>query len=84
MVNTGRIDIFIFPREGICTAKQLGMTSIKVLEPPVEQNPAYHYLNKRHRALVPRLAKVLQDMAHDGTTLHMQQESLKELKKSCY
>ena len=39
MLESGRADVFIYPREGICIVKKLGLTEIKVLEPPVEKSP---------------------------------------------
>ena len=84
MIDSGRVDVFVFPREGICTAKQLGLSAIKILEPPVEYNLAYHYVNKRHNSIVPRLAKALKDMEREGVTQQMKMENLKELQNQCY
>jgi polar amino acid transport system substrate-binding protein len=84
MLDSGRADIFIYPREGICIAKELGLSTIKVLEPPVEKTPVYHYLNKRHSALVPSLLNVLKNMEKEGVIQRFQKESLKELWRICY
>jgi polar amino acid transport system substrate-binding protein len=84
MLEAGRADVFIYFREGICVVKKIGLTTIKILEPPLEQDPGYHYLNKRHRALVPRLVAALKDMEREGVIQRLQQEAIKELRKTCY
>ena len=38
-----------------------------ILSPPLATFPVFHYLHKKHAALVPRLTAVLQQMQKDKT-----------------
>ena len=40
---------------------------MRVLEPPLAEVPLYHYLNKKHEALLPSLVAVLRKMEKEGT-----------------
>jgi polar amino acid transport system substrate-binding protein len=40
---------------------------MRALEPPVATMPLFHYVNRRHAELVPRLAEKLREMRADGT-----------------
>lgn len=68
MLAHGRIDIAVYERiSGAHLARDLGMTGIYALEPPLLSQKLYLYLNTKHEALVPALAKALRDMKADGT-----------------
>ncbi len=47
--------------------KQLGLQSVRALEPPLAQREMFLYLNKRHKTILPILAGALKDMKKDGT-----------------
>ena len=46
--------------------QKLKITSIKKLSPYIKTQSFHIYLNKKHQALVPKLAKVLRQMKEDG------------------
>ncbi|CAA7627734.1 conserved hypothetical protein [Candidatus Terasakiella magnetica] len=46
---------------------RLKIGPLKALEPPITSIPLYHYVNRRHADLAPRLAEVLRQMRRDGT-----------------
>jgi polar amino acid transport system substrate-binding protein len=53
---------------------------IKMLTPPVYSFPVYHYLNKKHADLVPKLEAVLQQMTDDKTIERITSESVSGVK----
>lgn len=52
---------------------------LKALEPPIASIPLYHYVNRRHADLAPRLAEVLRQMRRDGTTETLIQQEAKPI-----
>lgn len=62
LLNRGRIQIAIMPRPmGEFALKRLPY-NIKVIEPPIDTFSVYHYVNKRHKALVPQLTAILSEL----------------------
>lgn len=67
MLEADRVDVVLAIREdGLRVLKQLGFTDITILEPSLQQVPVYHYLHKKHEALIPKITAVLQTMADNG------------------
>lgn len=67
-MTLGRSDVVVANRtSGLAALKELNLTDIKVLSPPLATFPVFHYLHKKHAALVPRLTAVLQQMQKDKT-----------------
>lgn len=67
MLNMDRTDIVVVPYlDGLVLKKKLNMPRIKILEPPLEQVRLYHYLHKRHEALIPKITRVLEAMDQNG------------------
>jgi len=48
------------------------LEGVTVLEPPLSAFPVYHYLNKKHEALLPELTRVLRQMQSDRTIERIQ------------
>ena len=68
MVLKGRMDVAIANRfSGLDTIKKLKLDGIKILTPPVQTDPLYHYLHVKHRSFVPQVTKILQRMKIDGS-----------------
>ena len=64
----GRSDIVIANRiSGLATLSEMKQSDITVLMPPLATFPVYHYVNKKHAALVPGLTDILQKMQKDKT-----------------
>ncbi|MEH6347641.1 MAG: transporter substrate-binding domain-containing protein [Bermanella sp.] len=75
MLDLGRVDVVPQVRmDGLNVLKQLNIKGVKVLEPPLFKGSVYHYLHKRHEALLPRLAAVLKQMEES--------EELKKIKEN--
>lgn len=68
MLNAGRFEVAICDLfSGLLAVKQLRLQRrIQALSPPLQRIDIYHHLHEKHRALVPRIAAVLQDMADSG------------------
>ena len=63
-----RADMAVYSRfEGQEMIDQLGLQSIRALEPPLATRAMFLYLNKKHLQLIPALTKQLQNMKDDDT-----------------
>ncbi|MFD2230399.1 hypothetical protein [Alkalimarinus sediminis] len=62
LLERGRIQIAVMPKPmGEFALKRLPY-NIKVIEPPIDTFSVYHYVNKRHKALVPQLTAILSEL----------------------
>ena len=67
MVKAGRIEVgLMISSDAAKLASKTG--GIVVLRPPVESVTLYHYVNVKHRRLVPSLEKVLVELNDSGRT----------------
>jgi len=67
LIRFNRVDIGVAESfDAQITLREMGMSDIRMLNPPIATNPMYHYLHKKHADLVPQIDKVLQDMADEG------------------
>lgn len=68
MLDSGRIDLALYTRaDGVALARGMGLGAIAPLAPPLKDVDMYLYLNRKHEALVPRLAQALREMKADGS-----------------
>lgn len=78
-MTLGRSDIVVANRSsGLAVLKELKLQDVKVLEPPLATFPVFHYLHKKHEALVPKLTAVLQQMQKDKTIDSIQKAVMAE------
>lgn len=78
----GRSDIVVSNRiSGQAVLDEIKQTDITVLTPPLATFPVFHYLNKKHAALVPALTEVLQKMQKDKTIEGIQNAVLAEMQR---
>jgi ABC-type amino acid transport substrate-binding protein len=78
MLDSDRIDIAIFSDlNGLYIIKELKLTSIHALKPPLERILAYHYVHKKHEDLVPKLDSIFQEMKNSGQMDRMRQDFLR-------
>lgn len=69
----GRTDLVLGHRaSGMAVVRSQKLEGITVLEPPLASFPVYHYVNKKHEALVPELTRVLKQMQADRTIERIQ------------
>jgi len=77
MLDKGRVDLAVAEEMmSKQVIKDMGLHSIKVLDPALLQVDWYLYLNKKHAALAPRLAEAIQQMRQDGTLQKLQAQVL--------
>lgn len=74
-----RSDVMIETRiSGLSVIKENNFEGIIILEPPLQQVPVYHYLNKKHSELIPKLEEVMRRMEQDHTTQQIRDAVLDE------
>jgi len=83
MLDAGRVDIVPQVRmDGLNILKQLNITDIKVLTPPLHTGEVFHFLHKKHQDLVPRITKVLESMEKEGEIQQIKNQIIAELKNA--
>lgn len=79
LLEKGRADIILMDRwQGQWVVQQMGY-QLKPLEPPLARFEMFMYLNKKHAALVPKVAQALRDMKVDGSYKKIYDTTLKPL-----
>ena len=67
-LERGRIDAAIFPKiAGLKILKQMKLTDIKALAPPLDSTPLFHYLDKKNAKLADKVTALLKEMEKNGT-----------------
>ncbi|MCX4029258.1 transporter substrate-binding domain-containing protein [Endozoicomonas sp. SM1973] len=62
MLNSNRVEVVILDRLiGLNSIQSLGFKDIKMLTPPLQTTPLFHYLHKKHKKLVPKLNTIIQE-----------------------
>lgn len=79
-MNLGRSDVVVANRNsGLAVLKELKMEGVKILKPALASFPVFHYLHKKHEALVPKITVVLKKMQRDKTIETIQKEVYSKL-----
>lgn len=74
-LTMGRTDIVVGNRlAGLAAAAALRIDDVQVLSPALASFPVYHYVHRKHAALVPGLAAALQAMTADKTIERLQKQ----------
>ena len=80
ILHRDRVDIVITARvNGLHQLKKLNLDGIHALSPPLSREPVYHYLHKKHAALVPKIDGVFKEMQKDGTLERLREQFVGEL-----
>lgn len=67
MLDANRVDIGIVDRfNGLLTVRKLGLSKIRILNPPLSNIQFYNFLHKKHKDIVPRVTASLQQMKDEG------------------
>ncbi|MFW5734442.1 MAG: substrate-binding periplasmic protein [Oceanidesulfovibrio sp.] len=78
-LDLGRCDIALSARlEGMTMLRKLGMTDVKILEPPLAAMPMYLYLHESRRNLVYPLAETFKEMKEDGAVKYIREQVMKK------
>jgi polar amino acid transport system substrate-binding protein len=79
LLEKGRADVILMDRwQGQWVVHEMGY-QLKPLEPPLARFEMFMYLNKKHAALVPKVAQALRDMKADGSFKRIFDATLKPL-----
>lgn len=78
MLAMDRIDVAVIEKlEGLEFVRSMGLQGVKVLEPAYVEGDWFLYLNKKHAALVPRLAEQIRLMKRDGSYQRIFEQALR-------
>ncbi|MBF0505872.1 MAG: transporter substrate-binding domain-containing protein [Nitrospirae bacterium] len=78
MLLDDKVDVVVYDRmQGLVLLRDLKISSIHVLWPPLAVKGMYLYMNRRHLELVPRIAGAIRGMKKDGTYRKITDEVLK-------
>jgi len=79
MLDSGRIDTMVeWNLVADNTIRNLKVTGIKKLSPPLKVQPFHIYVHKKHQALAPKIAKALKEMKTDGTFEKIEEDVLRK------
>lgn len=67
LLENNRADAVVFDRWGGLWWIRGHDINVRLLEPPLAKRKMYIYMNKKHRDLVPQIARALRNMKRDGT-----------------
>jgi polar amino acid transport system substrate-binding protein len=77
LLELNRIDVALYERIfGVVLARQQGMHGVRPLEPPLATREMFIYLNKKHSAYVPAIAKALRAIKREGLYTRVCREKL--------
>ena len=80
LLKHGRADVVLISRwAGLQQIKNLGLTNVRLLAPPLAKKEAFFYTNKKHAALIPRASAALKAMKEDGTYRRIFEQTLGHL-----
>ncbi|WP_051309041.1 substrate-binding periplasmic protein [Desulfogranum japonicum] len=82
-LDTGRNDVVVESRSAQCRLKNLDVSGVRILEPPIDQLVLYHYLHKRHRGLAAKLEVILTRMQQEGEFTRIQEQATKDYQEVC-
>ncbi|WP_159084820.1 substrate-binding periplasmic protein [Dongshaea marina] len=78
-LKSGKIDLILVGRmEALDHLARQPDSNIKMLEPPLVKMKLYHYLNQKHRALLPEITRQLQQMHDSGRIEAIRQTILRK------
>ena len=80
LLASDRVDLIVATRWlGLQAIRDLGLSDVRLLEPPVETREMFLMLHKRHTALLDGLAEALRAMKRDGTYQRLYDDTLGRL-----
>lgn len=68
ILNAGRVDLVVYSRlAGLQAIKDRDLGEIRALKPPLVSKSQFHYLHKKHQALIGPVSDTLRQIKADGT-----------------
>jgi polar amino acid transport system substrate-binding protein len=76
MLANDRVDVAVSDQfSGLLVVRRRHLeATLRPLTPVLEHIPLYHFLNERHRELIPRVGKVIEEMAASGELERLREE----------
>ncbi len=76
MPNSRRLDVILMLKsDGDRFLKEnAGFEKVRMLEPPLYSVPLFHFLHKKHRALIPKLEPIFKKMLKDGVLTRLTEQ----------
>lgn len=78
-IRDGLVDVGVMPRVNGILLQRQGIKNVVEIPGVLEHIFLYHYLNKKHADLVPRLTRTLKDMLEDFSTQSLREQVYKGL-----
>ena len=79
-VKAGRYDIgLLVMLDGLRVMKDEGIRGLRILDPPLETFPIYHFLHKKQKALVPLVNEKLMELRKEGFVKRVEKRVILEL-----
>lgn len=76
-LELGRTDVVLANRiSGLASLRQHQFGGVRVLQPSLAVFPVFHYLNKKHEPLLPRLTAVMRELEQERFIQRVQDEVL--------
>ncbi len=67
MLEHGRVDVIVLSKiNATKILRRIPATKIKLLSPPVQVIPVYHFIHKKNKDIIPKLTKALSEMQTEG------------------
>jgi polar amino acid transport system substrate-binding protein len=84
MLQRGRVDVAVQDRStGLMWLRRLNLErTVRMLQPPLEMSTTYHYVNKKHADLIPRLEQAFEAMQRQHLFERYLDEAEKESDKN--
>ena len=81
MLDAGRFDLMVTDLfSGQISVKEINLQShIHPLLPPLQRIYIYHYLHERHRDLVDKVGKVIEEMDASGELAQLRERLIKQV-----
>jgi len=80
LLAVDKVDVVVYDRlHGKVLLNSINQTGIYAAEQPLARQNMYLYLNRKHEALVPRIAGAIRDMKSDGTFSAIVDEVMRSL-----
>ncbi len=82
-LNAGRTDVIVETRCSQCVLKNLNVSGIRILEPPLEEFSMFHYIHKRHTDIAVKVEKILKQMEQNGELEALKKQAIKDYMELC-
>jgi len=79
LLAAGRLDVVVYVREELALQQERYQDQrLHILEPPLSVDFLYHYLHAKHKDLVPRITRELQQMQKESEIDEIREQAMKE------